>query len=54
MGMFDFMKTAGENEITAKVEVSQDRLNELREKNISKSIAQLDVDGEQIKVAVTQ
>lgn len=52
MGMFDFMRTAGENEITAKVEVSQDRLNELRQQNISKSIAQLDIDGEQIKVAV--
>lgn len=52
MGMFDFMSSAGENEITAKVEVSQDRLNELRQQNISKSIAQLDIDGEQIKVAV--
>jgi nucleoid-associated protein YgaU len=50
--MFDFMSSAGENEITAKVEVSQDRLNELRQQNISKSIAQLDIDGEQIKVAV--
>jgi nucleoid-associated protein YgaU len=52
MGLFDFMSSAGENEITAKVEVSQDRLNELRQQNISKSIAELDIDGEQIKVAV--
>jgi nucleoid-associated protein YgaU len=53
MGFFDFMSGAGENRITDKVEVSQDRLNELRQQNISKSIAELDIAGEQVKVSVS-
>ena len=52
MGLFDFMSVAGEDEITEKAEVSQDRINALRQQNISKSIAKLDVDGEQVEVSV--
>ena len=52
MGMFDFMSVAGEDKINEKSEVSQERINELRQQNISKSIAGLDVDGEQVTVAV--
>ena len=52
MGLFDFMSVAGEDEITEKSEVSQDRINALRQQNISKSIAKLDIDGEQIEVSV--
>jgi nucleoid-associated protein YgaU len=52
MGMFDFLSSAGEDKITAKVEVSQDRVNELRRQNISKKIASLGLAGETVSVAV--
>ena len=43
MGFFDFLKTAGEDKITEKVEVSPERVNELRQQSISKRIATLGV-----------
>ena len=52
MGFFDFMSVAGEDEITEKAEVSQDRVNNLREESISRKIAQLPIDGEKITVSV--
>ena len=52
MGMFDFMKDAGDDDVAAKVEVSSDRVNELRQQNITRSLAQLDIDGEQVDVSV--
>jgi nucleoid-associated protein YgaU len=52
MGFFDFMKGAGENKITGKVEVSQDRLNELRQQNITKAIVGLGIVGANIAVSV--
>ncbi len=51
MGLFDFFKDAGDD-ITAPVEVSQERMDELRQENITRKIAQLDVEGEQVSVAV--
>ena len=51
MGMFDFMKDAGD-EVTATVEVAPERMNELRQQNITRSLAQLDIDGEQVDVSV--
>lgn len=52
MGFFDFLKSAGENKITEKVEVSQDRINELRQQNIKKNIASLNVAEAKVAVAV--
>ena len=64
MGLFDFVKDAGEalsekvmggqadDELTKTVEVSPERLNQLRGENISRAIAKLDVDGEQVSVQV--
>ena len=55
MGFFDFVKTAGDKAAEAATEteeVSQDRLNQLRAKNIYKELAALDIDGEQVKVTV--
>ena len=52
MGFFDFMSTAGADKITEKVDVSPARINELRQVNISKNIAKLGVDGQQVKVSV--
>jgi len=52
MGLFDFFKDAGEDEIDAKVEVSPERVDELREKNIREKVAALDIDGEKIRVTV--
>ncbi len=51
MGLFDFMKDAGED-ITAPVEVSPERLDELRTKSIAAKVAELDVEGEQVSVQV--
>ena len=64
MGMFDFVKDAGEA-LTEKVlgstnteaatqtdEIPQARIDELRQANIEKSIAALAVDGEVVNVAV--
>ena len=52
MGLFDFMSDAGTDEVTSAVEVSPERLNELRAENIAKSLAQLDIEGEQVAVNV--
>jgi nucleoid-associated protein YgaU len=55
MGFFDFVKTAGDKAAetaTKTEEVSQDRLNQLRAKNINKELAALDIDGEQVNVSV--
>jgi len=52
MGLFDFLKVAGEDEINETVEVSQDRVNTLRQENIARKIAALDIDGEKISVTV--
>ena len=53
MGLFDFMKTAGEDKIADKVTVSPERVDQLREEAITESLAQLDIDGEQVSVTVT-
>jgi len=52
MGFFDFFKDAGDNDLTAKVEVSQDRVDQIRKEHIEKNIAELDIDGEVVSVAV--
>ncbi|MEZ5570944.1 MAG: peptidoglycan-binding protein LysM [Halioglobus sp.] len=52
MGWFDFMSTAGEDKITAKVEVSPQRINELRQENIVRNIAKLGVDSKLVTVSV--
>ena len=64
MGLFDFIQDAGEalaekalgstasEELTKTAEVSPERLNQLRGEQISKAIATLDIDGEQVTVAV--
>lgn len=53
MGLFDFMKDAGSDiDIAAPAEVSQERVDELRRKNIAKMVAELDVEGEQVSVQV--
>lgn len=52
MGFFDFMKGAGDNDLTAKVEVSTDRIDAIRKEHIEKNIAELDIDGEVISVDV--
>ena len=64
MGFFDFVASAGEKlaekalgstadeSLTKSVEVSPDRANELREQNIGRQVAQLDIDGEQVAVSV--
>lgn len=65
MGLFDFISDAGEKvtesvmgstaneEATKSTEVSADRLDELRQENITRSVAKLDVDGEQVGVNVS-
>ncbi|GAB5451018.1 MAG: peptidoglycan-binding protein LysM [Halioglobus sp.] len=55
MGFFDFVTGGGdkpEDELTKTVEISQDRLDELRTKAIREKIAALPIDGEQIAVNV--
>ncbi len=52
MGLFDFIKTAGAEDVEKSVEVSAERVDELRQQAITKSIAALDIDGEKVKVAV--
>ena len=52
MGLFDFLSDAGEDKVTETAEVSPARVNELREQNISRMVAQLDVDGEKVAVKV--
>ena len=64
MGLFDFVADAGEKltekvlgstaneEATRTVEVSPQRVNELRQQNIAHMVAQLDVEGEKVAVKV--
>jgi nucleoid-associated protein YgaU len=55
MGMFDFLSSAGDDAAeaaTKTVDVSQDRLNELRQKSITEQLAALDIEGEQVQVSV--
>ena len=51
MGLFDFFKDAGD-EPAAQQEVSQDTIDSLREQNINRSFAKLDVDTGQVQVDV--
>jgi nucleoid-associated protein YgaU len=55
MGLFDFISGAGDDAAeaaTKTVEVSQDRLNTLRQQSITKKLAALDIEGEQVRVSV--
>lgn len=52
MGLFDFMKTAGEETIEDTVHVSAERVDELRKAAIVENIGKLDVQGEQVTVSV--
>ena len=52
MGLFDFLSDAGDDDINATVEVSQERQDELRKQNIERNLAGLDIDGEQVSVEV--
>lgn len=64
MGLFDFVKDAGEaltekvtggdsvDELTKTVEVSPERVNQLRGENISSKIAKLDIDNAHVEVNV--
>lgn len=51
MGLFDFMKDAGDD-ITATVEVTPERVDELRRQSIVKKVAELDIEGEKVDVKV--
>jgi nucleoid-associated protein YgaU len=51
MGLFDFFKDAGDD-ISAPVEVSQERMDELRQENITRKMAQLGAEAGQVAVAV--
>jgi nucleoid-associated protein YgaU len=53
MGLFDFMKTAGEDTIEEKVKVSPERVDQLRQEAITESLAALDIQGEEVAVTVT-
>lgn len=53
MGFFDFFKDAGDNDLTAKVDVSEDRINSIRQEHIEKNIAELDIEGEIVSVSVS-
>lgn len=64
MGIFDFVKDAGEglkdkvlgddgaDDLTKTVEVSSERVEQLRRENIAQEVAKLDIDGEQVNVEV--
>jgi nucleoid-associated protein YgaU len=54
MGLFDFFKGAGDqpDEHAAGPEPAQETIDELREQNIMRSMAQLDVDADQVSVDV--
>jgi len=64
MGLFDFIQDAGEalaekalgstasEDLTKTTEIPQERLDQLRGEQISAAIAQLDIDGEVVSVAV--
>jgi nucleoid-associated protein YgaU len=53
MGLFDFMKNAGEDDLEKTVKVSPERVDQLRREAIAESLAKLDIDGEQVSVNVT-
>lgn len=55
MGLFDFFKDAGEEPKadTAAEEIPQETLDSLREQNISRSLAELDVDTGRVQVDVS-
>ena len=53
MGLFDFMKTAGEDTIEETVKVSPERVDQLRQEAITESLAALDIEGEEVAVTVT-
>jgi nucleoid-associated protein YgaU len=66
MGLFDFVANAGEKitnavlgdtpdaaDVGKTAEVSQDRIDQLRKDSITRSISQLDIDGEVVQVAVS-
>lgn len=65
MGLFDFVAEAGEKltekvmgstvneDATRTVEVSAERVNELRQQSIAHAVAQLDIDGEKVAVKVS-
>ncbi len=52
MGLFDFIKVAGEEDIEKTVEVSPERLDHLRKESITEKLAKLDIEGEQVTVDV--
>ncbi len=64
MGLFSFVTDAGEKlteavlgstnneDINKPAEISPERLNQLRQENISRMLAKLDIEGEQVNVAV--
>lgn len=64
MGLFDFVREAGEaltekalgstssEDLTSTVKVSPERISQLRGEQISAQIARLDIEGEQVTVAV--
>ncbi|MBN7795733.1 peptidoglycan-binding protein LysM [Parahaliea mediterranea] len=64
MGLFDFVAEAGEKltekvlgstndaNINRPVEISPERVNQLRQENIGRMLAQLDIEGEQVTVTV--
>lgn len=56
MGLFDFFKTAGDDKGHDKedvVEVSPERVDQLRQQAITEQLAKLDIEGEQVTVSVT-
>ncbi len=52
MGLFDFLSDAGDDELTKTVEVAPERLDQLRQENITRKLAELDIEGEQVTVTV--
>mgnify|MGYP001816999424 CR=1 FL=1 len=56
MGLFDFMSSAGDDaadSVEAEAEVSQDRVDALRQQSITDKLAALDIEGEEITVDVS-
>ncbi len=65
MGLFDFVASAGDKlmdaalpgtsaqDISDTVEVTQDKLDQLRKENIERTLAGLDIEGEQVRITVT-
>jgi len=52
MGLFDFLRDAGDKDATKTVDVSPERLDELRRQSIIKKIALLKLEGEPVSVQV--